>query len=219
MRFGVQFARVLMALSASTIMTSTVVAPMAFQAHAARSDQSDIGLLDTRYGPDPLVLPSTTYNENVQGSDAPDPETSDPATPGTETPGTETPGTGTPTSEPTAPEPGSSGSSDPASQKSTGLYYAPTSVELPPRPALALDRARMTAPSLIIVSLPNIRSVKFFIDGAPVALASIPPWDLYLGTHVDPSKFADGEHVIRAEVSFVSGAVGVRVATFSTLGP
>lgn len=207
MRFGVQFARMMMALSASTIMTSTVVAPMAFQAHSARSGQSEINLLDASDGPETLVLPSTTYNENVLG-----PETSDPATSSSSS--------SAPTSSPTTttPAPSANGATDPAPRNSEGLYYATTSFESPPRPALELESSQISAPSLIIVSLPDIRSVKFFIDGTPVALASIPPWDLYLGTHVDPSKLTDGKHVIRAEVSFVSGAAGVREAMFSTLG-
>ncbi|MGB6056804.1 MAG: hypothetical protein WBF71_00965 [Microthrixaceae bacterium] len=212
MRFGVQFARVMMALSASTIMTSTVVAPMAFQAHSARSGQSEINLLDTSDGPKTLVLPSTTYNQNVPEPETSYPSSSDPANPD--------PTSSAPSNSPTTstPAPSANGSTDAAPRKSDGLYYAPTAFESPPRPALALESARISAPSLIVMSMPNIRSVKFFIDGAPVALASIPPWDLYLGTHIDPSKLTDGEHVIRAEISFVSGGTGVREATFSTLG-
>lgn len=199
MRFGAPFARVIMAISMSTVMTSTVVGPMAFQAHTARSVKPDAELVVPDQSPRSEVLSRTSTREYPSG-----------------------PGS---TSEISTTEPGPSNTVPPTGAASeqddaaSGLFYAAvtSSPGEAPVPAKALDGSVLTEASYIIVSLPDIADVDFFVDGKAAALAALPPWNLYLGTHLDPAKLGAGSHTVRAEVTTASGVTTTYRATFTTL--
>ncbi len=179
MRFGAQFARVIMAISVSTVMTSTVVAPMAVQAHTARSIQSGAELTT------PIRKPGTSV-------------------------------LGKSTTRPAGDVPNEIPTVAPAIA-ARGIYYAPVAADAPPEPAHELDGATVTMPAYLIVSLPEEVYVEFFIDGDRVELSSLPPWNLYLGAHIDPAEFDAGTHHVRAEVTGINGVTDTLVASFTTL--
>ena len=239
--------RVLLAASASTLMTCVVALPMAYQAQAARAVQSVNQPVTSSTTPRSTistlppasVLGATTIAESEsmtpaqpsELAEAPTTTPRKPASPRTTAP-SGSPGATTPADPPVTPleEPTTAPTITPQPSSSVP---APTTTEVRSSPeglrgslsdslsdSFPLLDAQVSKPIFVFLDASvgeGISQVRFFLDGEARATDHSSPWELLEGRSLDPTRLSTGQHTVRAEITFGDGRTLIREAKFSKL--
>lgn len=244
---GARAARVVLAVSASSLLTAVVAVPLAYQAHAARESHDERPAPTTTTVPPPSVLGTSTVPTSFTTSST------------STTAATTTTVAGGATSSPTttAASQGRGGTTDSGggATTTTAPWFVapappttatpdvpttvpPTTPTTPPTTTPAvnaaglyvsismfldapepLEGATLQTASFVFLDLPGVTKVEFFLDGELTATEFQSPWELFGGLPLVPRTLDGEEHTVRAEITFADGHVETRQASFRTALP
>lgn len=80
-----------------------------------------------------------------------------------------------------------------------------------------LGGAELTGAFELFLELPGVARVDFVLDDGPVITDRAVPWQPFAPESGPPQQIAEGEHVLRATVTFDNGRVEARWATFDVV--